>query len=515
MKQCLYSFFVNNVQGGCADVTDKEVIPLTKQLRLRRLRKTDELPCRVSTRRNRRHLKFSLPIILIGTLASALAAQSAELVIAPDPQGQTVDMTNYGLGQGGLSDKPMLAPHTEDLGQLHPKHIRLFVQEYYDLMPAKGKYDWTKLDRELESIVATGAKPFLSLCMKPAVLFPKVDHTIVHPTSYQEWEEFIEQLVRHVNGARKFGVEYWEIGNEVEIVECGGCPYLFTPEDYLVYYTHTVQAVLRADPKVKVGGPALGTFNHPIGDALLAYAAQGKAPLNFFSWHTYDDNPDVFRQRIRDVKARIAKHPQLKDVETYYDEWNISLNQVVPGPGFQCAFLLTVTKAMQEEGLTGANYYHIRDVPLAVDAFRRFMSPTYLEPFDRFWSALPVRLGLYDQQGRIRPAYYVFKMLAQMRGKQWKAASSDPRLFGMAVENGPHLEILFWNFVDKGESQPMDVQLRVDTCAGKPYKLIQFNPASSVDNLEYKNTGLVPDPSQPPLQVQLEPYGIRWLTIDR
>ena len=49
----------------------------------------------------------------------------------------------------------------------------------------------------------------------------------------------------------------------------------------------------------------------------------------------YDNDPEAFRQEIRDVKSRIAKFPQLRHLETFVDEWNFSLDQIVPAPGFQ------------------------------------------------------------------------------------------------------------------------------------------------------------------------------------
>ena len=459
-------------------------------------------------------LTHCLSINLVAILASTITARAAELVVAPDREGRTVDMTKYGLGQGGFTDQPMLASHVDDLRQLKPQVIRLFVQEYYDLMPAKGRYNWQKLDRELESIVATGARPMLCLCMKPPALFPTVDEKLVHPTSYKDWDEFIEQFVRHVNTERKFGVEYWEIGNEVDIGERGGCPYLFKPDDYLKYYTHTVQAILRADPKAKVGGPALGHYDDPIGDALLAHAAGGKAPLHFFSWHTYHNDPAVFQERIRDVKARIGKYPQLKGVETHVNEWNMSLDQIVPSPGFQPAFTLTVTRLMEDEGLTGANYYQIRDGYVEPATFARFLSSPSVAEVTRFFNVLPIRLGLYDRHGRMRPTYFVFKMMAQLRGKQWKVSSTYAQLFGMAFESDTTLEILFWSFDQPDRIKPMGVAVRLGERVGKRYKLIRLNPASCTDNLDTEKADVMtkfPDP----LQVQLEPYGIRWLTIER
>ena len=62
-----------------------------------------------------------------------------------------MDLTRYALGQGGLSDRPMLDGHIEQLRQLHPQTIRIFVQEYFDLYPKHKKFNWTTLDKTLES----------------------------------------------------------------------------------------------------------------------------------------------------------------------------------------------------------------------------------------------------------------------------------------------------------------------------------------------------------------------------
>ena len=61
-------------------------------------------------------------------------------------------------------------------GALRPRLIRLFVQEYFQLLPARGHDHFETLDRSVDTILKTGAKPLMCLCMKPRVLFPAVDH---------------------------------------------------------------------------------------------------------------------------------------------------------------------------------------------------------------------------------------------------------------------------------------------------------------------------------------------------
>jgi len=40
---------------------------------------------------------------------------------------------------------------------------------------------------------------------------------------YRAWEDLIEQLVRHYR-QKSAGIQYWEVANEPDIGEDGGCP---------------------------------------------------------------------------------------------------------------------------------------------------------------------------------------------------------------------------------------------------------------------------------------------------
>lgn len=455
-----------------------------------------------------------LPIVLAMALSFS-GARAAELVLKEDPAGRRIDLTCYALGQGGLSEKPMLAAHVEQLRQLHPQTIRLFVQEFYNLYPAHGRYHWTTLDRTLDDIVATGARPLLCLCFKPKTLFPRIDERLVEPTDYQEWEELIAQLVRHVNRERKYGVEYWEVGNEVDIGEAGGCPYLFQPDEYVRFYTHTASAILRADPKAKVGGPALAGYNSLIGDALLKHCANGNAPLHFFSWHVYDSDPAAFGRSIRDVKGKLASYPALKNVETVLDEWNMSLAQPNLRPAFQPTFILETTRVMRREGLTRSAYYHIRDWFVDEDRFAQFESPAGVELVSRWWNITPQYDGLYDNQGRVRPAYYAFKLLSLIRGKEWVVSASDLDLKGFAAEDSAGIHLVFWNFPADHKGKSVDVVLRLPERKTGSFQLVRLNAERAVNNLELMRNGQMADLQKEPLRLSLEPYEIRWLQIGR
>ncbi len=151
------------------------------------------------------------------------------------------------LGQGGLSPEPMWESRIPEIRALKPALIRLFIQEYFNLMPELGKYDFATLDRSVETILKAGAKPLMCICFKPKTLFPKIDQDVVEPNNWDEWKRLVFNLVKHYRDMGA-GIRYWEISNEPDIGEDGGCPYRFQPESYVRYYRHTAEAILQADP---------------------------------------------------------------------------------------------------------------------------------------------------------------------------------------------------------------------------------------------------------------------------
>ena len=407
----------------------------------------------------------------------------------------------------------MFDSHVEQIAQLHPQTIRIFVQEFFDLNPKPGQYHWDTLDKVIETILATKAKPILCLCFKPKTLFPKIDQHIVHPTDYGQWEELIFQLVKHCNKDKRYGIEYWEVANEPDIGEDGGCPYLFQAPDYVTYYTHTATAILRADPKAKVGGPALAGYNSDIGTALIEHCGKSQTPLHFFSWHIYHSDPAYFRKSIREVKGRLAKFPKLKETETLITEWNMSLDQPALEPGFQAAFVLETTLGFLEEGLTRAAYYHIRDWFVDERQFAQFMSPKGAAFVARWWNDTPQYDGLYDNQGQVRPAYYVFKLLSIMKGQQLAISGTTSDVKGLAAKNRAQLNAIVWNFPAAGQGDSREVSMRLPARTTGRFRVTRLNAASYIDQLQIERQGDIAELSAKPIRFTLQPYEIRWLSI--
>jgi len=446
----------------------------------------------------------------------AHAASPIEVKISIDTSRTLgpIDLTRYALGQGGLSEQPMIGDHIDQIRQLQPQTINFFVQEYFDLYPAHGQYHWVTLDKAIEAVLATGAKPIMNLCFKPKVLYPKIDDQIVDPTDYSEWEELVYQLVRHCNQDRKFGIEYWLVANEGDIGEPGGVPYKFpTFQSYLSYYQHTVSAIRRADPKVKVGGPAPADHKSPFIDALIDSAGRGEAPLDFLCFHLYSNDPREFEKLIDSMKAKLAKHSQLSHAETMIDQWNMSLGNPIMNPYFQPAFVLETTLGFYKKGLTRSSYYHIRDYFVDPAVFSKFLSDRGTAFMARWWNEMPQYDGLYDNQGRMRPAYYAFKLLSLIKGQELPVTGTSPDLKALAARGGSWVNVVLWNFPSEGAGKPYEVMVQFPSEGKGNVRVVRLNPESAVNNLEQIRTGRISDLERDPLRVTLRPYEIYWIEV--
>ena len=334
-----------------------------------------------------------------------------------------MNIDRMALGQGGLSEEPMWDSRIAEIRALHPQMIRLFIQEYFDLLPAPGQYHFDLLDRSVDCIRQAGAEPLMCICFKPSALFPEINQDIVEPNDYREWENLIYAMVRHYK-ERNADIRYWEISNEPDIGESGGCPYRFQPSNYTNYYQHTVAAIRRADPSAKVGGPALANVRSPILPVLLDFCETTNTPLDFVSWHIYTSDPSQLRNTIEYVHEELKKHSDLQP-ETILDEWNVNLSNFPDDARFQPCYVAEVIWQMKEAGLDYSCYYHIRDYHVSFERFSRFMSPEGNAFMSKWWNRRPQWDGLFDYQNTIRPTYFLFKLLSRLTGDRLRIESDS------------------------------------------------------------------------------------------
>jgi hypothetical protein len=455
-------------------------------------------------------------VILSLAWASSVSAQPRDVSVNVSVAERlgSLEIDRMALGQGGLSDEPMWDNRVAEIKALRPRLIRLFIQEYFHLLPDLGRTHFETLDRSVDTILKTGAKPLMCICFKPKVLFPEINHDIVAPNDEKEWERLVSRLVKHYKD-RNAGIRYWEVANEPDLGESGGCPYRFQPENYVRYYRRTVAAILGADPEAHVGGPALANVHSPILPALLDACDREKVPLHFISWHIYNSDPGQIRGTIDYVKDLLKTHVSLKP-ETMLNEWNMNLGSPELDPRFQPCFILETVWQMKEAGLDWSCYYHIGDYQVEYELFAPFMSPKGTAFMTRWWNRMPQFDGLFDYQNHVRPSYFAFKLLSRLTGEKLCVVSSDPAVHAFATHDEKYEidNLLLWNFSNRGatvdvawKGLPRDMLKRhitLDTLAASNEENARLRPAPStrVNKGDHR------------IKVELEPYAIKFWSFE-
>jgi xylan 1,4-beta-xylosidase len=133
---------------------------------------------------------------------------------------------------------------------------------------ASGKpvYNWVIVDRIFDTFHAIGVKPLVEIGFMPEALSTRPEpyrHTFPKgsiytgwtypPKDYAKWAELVFQFTRHLReryGDADVKTWMWEVWNEPDIDYWKG-----TREEFFKLYDFTVDAVLRALPEARVGGP--------------------------------------------------------------------------------------------------------------------------------------------------------------------------------------------------------------------------------------------------------------------
>jgi xylan 1,4-beta-xylosidase len=197
----------------------------------------------------------------------------------------------------------------------------------------KPVYDWKIVDQIFDTYIKAGAKPFVEIGFMPEALSSKPQpykHNwkpgdqygdiylgwTYPPKDYAKWAELVRQWVLH--SVERYGKEevltwYWELWNEPDIPYWRG-----TPEEFNKLYDYTADAVKKALPGAKVGGPATtGPGNEKAAAYLkqfLEHCARGQnavtgktgAPLDFITYHA-KGRPTVVQGQGH-VRMGIAKN---------------------------------------------------------------------------------------------------------------------------------------------------------------------------------------------------------------
>jgi hypothetical protein len=213
------------------------------------------------------------------------------------------------------------------------------------------------------------------------------------------------------------------------------------------------------------------------------------------------------------MRAKLAKYPSLGQTPTYIDQWNMDLGKPILNPYFQPAFVLETTLAFYKAGLTGAAYYQIRDYFVDEAMFSGFLSAPGMANMARWWNEMPQYDGLYDNQDRVRPAYYAFKLLSLIRGEQLSVTSPLPDIKALAARGRHWVNVVLWNYPRDAKGGPRETTVRFPSEKQGGVRLVRLNPEAAVNNLDQIRTAKISDLVAHPLRLTLRPYEIYWIEV--
>jgi xylan 1,4-beta-xylosidase len=373
------------------------------------------------------------------TLRQVNVAIDAAQTVAP------FEFRRHCFSHGGINSKPLPQRVIEGARRLQLPLLRTFMQQYLDIYPAQGRFDWSKADPYMKSLQATGAKVVAALTIKPKPLFPNIDHKIWQPTDRTEWQKVIAAVAKRYSVDLPI-VTYWEIGNETDIGENGGSPMLVNSvDDYYAYYQTHVEAIRSVVPQAKIGGPAIANPYAPWVEPFLEKCRTNGTQLDFISWHVYNDSPTRHAEicrRFNKLADRFPKRPEL-----FVTEWNkgfdpVSVEEMAFEP-HRAAHTAATILELADAGIGYSFYYHVWDQTNYSTEFERFFADPVI--MTKHWNEQPHRFGLFGVNEEVRPQYFVYEMLGRMGRDTVLSSCQHPGMRVRAVRDDRKVSALVVN----------------------------------------------------------------------
>jgi xylan 1,4-beta-xylosidase len=373
---------------------------------------------------------------------------------------------------------------------------------YTEDAAGKPVYNWVILDRIFDTFRAAGVKPLVEIGFMPEALsthpqpyrhsFPAgpVDGLFTGwaypPKDYQKWSELVFQLTHHLR--ERYGDEVkswlWEVWNEPDIPYWKG-----TPDEFFKLYDFSVDAILRALPEARIGGPDSTGPASPRAEEFLRlfldHCAHQKnyvsgkvgSRLDFISFHP-KGSPTWQGDHVQmGISHQLAAVEQGFKIVSSFPEWRrtpIILGESDPEGCAACSarthpqnayrngplFASYTVEAMNGIlALAGKEQINIQG---AVTWSFEFEGQPYFEGFREL-----------ANNGLDKPVLNTFRMFGLLGNEKIKVSSSgaippekivlagvrgQPDVNAWATRKGREVEILIWNYHDDDSPAP-DAQI--------------------------------------------------------
>jgi xylan 1,4-beta-xylosidase len=418
---------------------------------------------------------------------------------------------------------------------------------------AQGRaiYNWTILDGIFDTYLKCGVKPYVEIGFMPEDLSRKPEpyqHQwtptarydqiftgwAYPPKDYAKWSELVCQWTKHCvekYGRAEVGKWYWEVWNEPNIGYWRG-----TPEEFFKLHDCAIDAVRRALPTARVGGPDVaggpgGKFLHTFLEHCLRGTnyATGRigTPIDFISFHAkgapkfVDGHVQMgMASQLRDINAAfavVAGFPELKDKPIVIGESDPDGCAACQGPQ------LGYRNTTMYSSYTAASFAREHDLMDRQGVNLEGVLTWAFEFEDQPWFA---GFRALASNGVDLPVLNVFRMFGKMSGQRLRVESDGavsldellkggvrgrPDVSALASLDASQLFVFVWHYHDDDLPGPdAEVELALN---GLPWpdgetRLQHFRIDAGHSNAfaEWQRIGSPPQPS-PEQYAQLEKAG--------
>ena len=382
-----------------------------------------------------------LPLLLLATYQTVILISRA----AGTPAKITVD-TKVTLGpvatdfyhafsQGGEEATDMLAPVADQVRALKPKLIRLdHIFDAYDMVGRSGSsltFNFDKLDRSVDTIVSTGAKPLLVLSFMPPVIAAGGSR-INPPNDWNEWALVVQRTIEHYsgkNGKNLSGI-YYEVWNEPDLAQFGSWKYS-GEKNYLTLYRYAAIGAKNAQNTNRffLGGPSTtGLYKSWI----LALIQSGNR-VDFLSWHSYLPDPKRFDDDQRNLISWLLPFPNYTLIPKLITEFGFTGDKhKAYGTMYAAAHTAAAVRQLIQGGPTYAFSFQPKDGPGQEDGSG--------------WGLIT-----HETNGKKpKPRYYVYNFLDTMAGTRLAVSGEGTWVTGFATTRDNVIRLLLVNFDRSG-----------------------------------------------------------------
>lgn len=343
------------------------------------------------------------------------------------------------MAQGGEMSDWRIAPIKGKVAALAPEYIRIdHIYSFYDIVQKDGenlRFDFSKLDPLIDDIVSVGAKPYISLSYMPTTI--SEDGQIVgKPQKWEYWQETVRATIQHYSGTKRISGIVYEVWNEPDLF--GGWK-TYGDKNYLTLYTYAArgQAQVRGAQPYQFGGPAITALYKNWFDRVVQHAQANNLRLDFFSWHRYNTDVDVFNKDFREAIEWRAQYPEYADLELHITEYgHDSRNH----PGYDGNLGAAHTAATSLEMVGNIDRGFVFEVEDGKD-------PQGQERWGR-WGVLTH----HDFGANIKPRYTALRLMNRIEGEQISAQGKGYWVKVVATRNGNAIEMLLANYDIRGRN---------------------------------------------------------------